>query len=644
MGQIIGSAAKPKRCNLNKLSQLGIPAAGEYILVSSDNSMNAAGQGNFDCYIVGNGRDAATALKLNLVDISPNVGDWDKLKKLYATNWINGSLNDGLDYIADSTRNISTLNLTGLEGKSLVYTSESGYQLSIRFVRMYAYPDAESINLSSSDVISQIGWVGSGHIIIPAGTRSAVIIERKSNNANISVSESEKVSFSIDDYTMTKAINDIEESLPSENMAKLDVHNYINGSLDANFAYIYDARRLIGTLDLDGMSGFTFLCAVQSGYKLSIRFVTHKQFEDPINIAVSSSEIIASYGWITSTQVMIPQETRSVIIILARTNDANIPVSDADKADFSVIYDNLNERISVIEARALSKDLGREYSGFYSGDFLPIGNHKHPFNLSLWKEIGLPYYAQSIAIYGDYFVCFYGNNTSSGSLWKLSNATKIADITFGYGSFSKPHGNVMNFGNEFADGNTDLPLLYVSQWDGEGGCLVYDIRLDGTCTLVQTIMVSNMTQDKFGSALGDWVIDNATNSIYSVKYHNNSATPSATNYDNVCRFALPKLVDGSAIVLTDSDILESFTMPFTPIGQDKKISNGMMFIAAGNPSYTDSQKIYAVDLGRKAMVSIFNLASYGDEPEGLEILDDGLILGYGYQPQKFFLITTVSQN
>ena len=64
MGQIIGGAAKPKRCNLSKLSQLSTPAAGEHILVSSDNSMNAAGQGNFDCYIVGDGTTAATALPL----------------------------------------------------------------------------------------------------------------------------------------------------------------------------------------------------------------------------------------------------------------------------------------------------------------------------------------------------------------------------------------------------------------------------------------------------------------------------------------------------------------------------------------------------------------------------------------------------
>ena len=65
MGQIVGGAAKPKRCNINQLSQLGTPAAGEHILVSSYNSMNAAGQGDFDCYIVGDERTAATALPLH---------------------------------------------------------------------------------------------------------------------------------------------------------------------------------------------------------------------------------------------------------------------------------------------------------------------------------------------------------------------------------------------------------------------------------------------------------------------------------------------------------------------------------------------------------------------------------------------------
>lgn len=74
MGQIVSSAAKPKRCNANQLSQVPTPAAGEHILVSSDNSMNADGQGNFDCYIVGDGTTAATALelkKINPTDSTP---------------------------------------------------------------------------------------------------------------------------------------------------------------------------------------------------------------------------------------------------------------------------------------------------------------------------------------------------------------------------------------------------------------------------------------------------------------------------------------------------------------------------------------------------------------------------------------------
>lgn len=64
MGQIIGRTAKPDACNLRSLSSFGIPAAGQHILVSTDISAMQNGQGNFDCYIVGDGTKAATALPL----------------------------------------------------------------------------------------------------------------------------------------------------------------------------------------------------------------------------------------------------------------------------------------------------------------------------------------------------------------------------------------------------------------------------------------------------------------------------------------------------------------------------------------------------------------------------------------------------
>ena len=112
MGQIVSSAAKPKRCNLQSLSSLGTPAAGEHILVSSDNSMNAAGQGNFDCYIVGSGRDLATALPLQRIDanVEAKIAEIaEKLKAIITTD------SEDTFYIVDASGNvIGKFDSTGL--------------------------------------------------------------------------------------------------------------------------------------------------------------------------------------------------------------------------------------------------------------------------------------------------------------------------------------------------------------------------------------------------------------------------------------------------------------------------------------------------------------------------------------------------
>lgn len=65
MGQIAGKYDFLSRVNLKDLSTIPTPAAGEHILVSSNNSMNAAGQGCFDSYVVGDGTTAATSLELH---------------------------------------------------------------------------------------------------------------------------------------------------------------------------------------------------------------------------------------------------------------------------------------------------------------------------------------------------------------------------------------------------------------------------------------------------------------------------------------------------------------------------------------------------------------------------------------------------
>ena len=166
MGQIVGGAAKPKRCNLQSLSSLGTPAAGEYILVSSDNSMNAAGQGNFDCYIVGDGTTAATALELRFIekekfnkDISAdctyttNIAAVGSVGSAYTTTA--RPSNQGMTYIPNTG---SKINITG-------------YFYSIS--RHVEYIDANNIILGTKQFTQNA--TGSYDLEFPSGAVAALI-------------------------------------------------------------------------------------------------------------------------------------------------------------------------------------------------------------------------------------------------------------------------------------------------------------------------------------------------------------------------------------------------------------------------------------------------------------------------------------
>ena len=96
MGQIVGLNAKCKRANLNALGSIPTPANGEIILVSSDNSMTADGQGDFDCYIKGNGTTAASLLPLQSINKS-------KILKKIPVTWEDNYYVDSSNALVSST-------------------------------------------------------------------------------------------------------------------------------------------------------------------------------------------------------------------------------------------------------------------------------------------------------------------------------------------------------------------------------------------------------------------------------------------------------------------------------------------------------------------------------------------------------------
>lgn len=206
MGQIIGSAAKPKRCNANQLSQVPTPAAGEHILVSSENSMNAAGQGNFDAYIVGDGTTAATALPLNKI----NKEVYDYLETLYESSY-----EYSYTFSASGSRKALT---TPIEA-GMVIKSITGESLPA-YVMLWAAQDtpaADGVQVR----IDSLPFTAEGNYTYISGYRSGspnltITYEKKGENGVIQQIDKrvEQLSESLDEITPA-------DSAPTEGSAKM---------------------------------------------------------------------------------------------------------------------------------------------------------------------------------------------------------------------------------------------------------------------------------------------------------------------------------------------------------------------------------------------------------------------------------------
>ena len=92
MGQIVAKSAKPKRCNIQAIQSGGslyssVLKSGEYMLVSSDNSMDTSGNGLFDSYVIGDG--VTTCNNLILHALIPELEDKADKANTYTKSEVN---------------------------------------------------------------------------------------------------------------------------------------------------------------------------------------------------------------------------------------------------------------------------------------------------------------------------------------------------------------------------------------------------------------------------------------------------------------------------------------------------------------------------------------------------------------------------
>ena len=344
MGQIVSSAAKPKRCNLQSLSQLGTPAAGEHILVSSDNSMNAAGQGNFDCYVEGVGNVVGKELPLKAINNEiTSIVDGTEVATKTNAQYIRYS--DGTIVITGSWFDVFTI-------------PNNGY-VCVKAKLASAGDDIAAIAFYSTDTVTAEGYMASASIqhlntwaagdvytaSVPDGCKLIAIVNRNAYIAEPTIelvrNNLASVSKQTDENTNDIAYiqEDIQVELDGADLAE-----------KTNLPYIrYSDGAKVGS----GPSFDIYSVKNNSYYKVSAVLACADSV--PAAIAFYSTETISTSGYLKSDSIQhkntgsggatfeaeVPRECK--LIVFTNRNNllepptisiyANLPANNAERID-----------------------------------------------------------------------------------------------------------------------------------------------------------------------------------------------------------------------------------------------------------------------------------------------------------------------
>ena len=275
-----------------------------------------------------------------------------------------------------------------------------------------------------------------------------------------------------------------------------------------------------------------------------------------------------------------------------------------------------------------------------SSDELPVFFESGSLKVLYFNKMEDWHNMQGGAIYKDQLVCLMATDEMSGEkyngfIYDIITGKKIANLLFlstiGNIAFAKPHANQVSFGTTFYDEKSEFPLLYVSQVNGgstalwsssERGVLVYNLEksiIDGVETynpaLVQVIipdLTDIIIMRKIGKYTPNYIVNTDNNQLVVIGYPNESWF----NYvgpQPIAFFNIPSISEGEEIVLTGSDIINSFLLPTSEgIGQSF-CKDGMLYVSGG---FWKHGTIRIIDLSKKEVVKKVELDQFtSGEPQ-----------------------------
>ena len=245
-------------------------------------------------------------------------------------------------------------------------------------------------------------------------------------------------------------------------------------------------------------------------------------------------------------------------------------------------------------------------------------------------DIGLMNWAQDASAYnGKVFEV----GTSTGVLKVYDFATKELIASSTLSGDIKPHGNAVSFGNKL-NSSDPYPLFYVSGYNGldasgnplpRGTCFVYRILADYTTQLVQEIYIDFAEDalwtgtETYNEAIryGDYIVDTDNDRLYIV-------TLLCENHllkTRLFEFNIPS-TNSNSVILTQTDILNYYDLPFYPYLQGAEYYNNKLYISFGMTS--DNAGLAVIDLETHTQLGCIPLGDIMEEPEAVIQVDGNI--------------------
>jgi hypothetical protein len=267
-------------------------------------------------------------------------------------------------------------------------------------------------------------------------------------------------------------------------------------------------------------------------------------------------------------------------------------------------------------------------------------NFRNQFGVTLLQTLPSWVRSQGCAVIGDYMIvgmAFDNSSNAQARVYNLATNTLLGQITFNFGNYYKAHSNTICFGVEYPDANSPFPALYLSQLDNTGlankgsefGVLVYSISSSYVSTFLQAI-IPDKTDQALMSAIGagtpNYIVDAENGNLWVVGYKYASWVNS-NNIQTFVKFKLPLLSDGTEVVLTHDDILDSFELPMSPYSavQESVFKNGRLYCQMGIESLV-IQGLRIVNVETHSIeTSLFTTQIFTTEPQGIAFYNNDMI-------------------